>query len=132
MKLNQFQKKLKENVENIYNIAKDNNWIFKYDEDSDILYMTNFEKGFNKESINYPLDCGYFSIQINKKADIEGIIIEDFINLFVPENKEYKEFAQNILKKKKAVIKDDANKSDFKSIVFDIMKKHLCPAYSPI
>lgn len=99
MQSKKFQKTLQENVDNLYDIAKKENWVFNYDKDSDILYMANLKNGFSEESIGVPTECDYLSMRINKNGTIEGLIVEDFLSFFVPKNKEFKKFSERIIKK---------------------------------
>lgn len=129
----QFCDNIKNNIDNLYNIYKEDNWMWDYDEVSDILYFCNKEKGYSEKSISMPINDDYLTVQINQSGNIEGITIEDFVKLFVPENMEYYEFAQNLTKKQKIKKKDEeivsnSAKGFCKMIATDMRSKNLFTA----
>jgi hypothetical protein len=130
---------VKKNIDNLYQISKNNLWTWDYDEISDILCFCNQKKGFSEKSINMPIDGDFLTVQINQKGDIEGIVIENFIKLFVPENSEYKVFAENLIKKEKIKNKnkdlaESSAKGFCKMLATDFRYKFAVPAekcYAP-
>ena len=127
-----FCENIKKNIDNLYQISKEDNWIWSYDMESDILYFCNKEKGYSEKSIGMPVNEDYLTIQIDQKGNIEGIIIEDFDKLFVPENLEYREFARNLIKKesilkKKQSIAEISSKGFCKMLATDLREKYILP-----
>lgn len=97
--ITKFQNNLKSNVDNLEEIAKKDNWVFRYDKATDIFYFYPKEKQASADSVLLPTDKFCASVRINKDGFIEGIIIEDFLSLYVPENKEFKPLAKALKKK---------------------------------
>lgn len=131
----QFCENIKKNINNLYQISKKNNWTWDYDISSDILCFCNQKKGYSEKSIGMPINEDYLTVQIDQKGNIEGIMIEDFDKLFVPENLEYKEFAQNLIKKETISKKNQniakiSSKGFCKMLATDLREKYILPIES--
>jgi hypothetical protein len=96
-KAKEYQKKLKESVENLHLLAKQNDWKFKYDSISDVLYYSSPK--ISVDSILLPLNSDNLTIRVNNKGIVEGIMIDNFRGIFIHENKEFADFARAIINK---------------------------------
>ena len=82
------------------------NWYFKYDEISDILYLNRIEGKIENNSLLIASSDDYMSARINRDGKIQAIVVDDFMTAFVKDNKEFQPFAKKFiseLKKNKQV-----------------------------
>lgn len=124
-----FQNNLKSNVENFEKFIQKDNWIFKYDKISDILYFAPRDKQATLDSALIPINGSCASIRVNKNGLFEGIIVEDFLNLYVPDNKEFEPLAKAIKKTRNKEVDSKDYKIFWKAFLYDSLRvKNLTPS----
>lgn len=78
---------------------KNNEWAFKYDDVSDILYFSPKNKKVSVGSILVPAGESCISARVGVSGNIESIVIEDFGAVFVPENKDLKALYEKLTRR---------------------------------
>ena len=126
-----FQENLKNNVGNFEEIVQKDNWVFKYDKISDILYFAPKDKQASIDSALLPINGSCSSIRVNKDGFFEGIMVEDFLSLYVPDNKEFEPLAKAIKKARSKEVNSKDYKAFWKAFLFDSLRvKNLTPSYT--
>lgn len=83
--------------------VKNNEWSFKYDDLSDILYFSPRDKHVSVDSILVPAGETGIAARISSNGSIESIVIEDFGSVFVPENNDLKALYEKLTVQNHAV-----------------------------
>src|SRR3989338_7773641 len=95
--LNNFVVNQEQSFKDLEENVKRNEWSFKYDNISDILYFSSRTPA-SKESVLVPAgEDNCLAIRIGKKGNIESIVVENFGSIFVPENLEFQKLYDNLI-----------------------------------
>lgn len=84
-------------------------WHFKYDDISDILYFIPVDKQVSKDSVMIPAEDSGISARIGPSG-IEAFIVEEFGDVFVQENPEFK-LLYNKLSRKDEIEKNTSRRA---------------------
>ena len=95
--LDNFFRNFKASFAEMERSVKNNEWSFKYDAISDILYFAPRAKKVSADSVLIPAGDSCISARVGSAGNIENIVIEDFGSIFVPENSEFKNVYQRLV-----------------------------------
>jgi len=130
--LDKFKDTLIESVNNITETGKKDNWIFSYDKISDILYLAPKDKSFSKDSFMVPIaEDSLLSFRLNRTGKVEGMIIESFVKLFVPDNKEFRRLSWALRIKPSKTLGLEGYRLNFDSLLsksFKLFGKNFIPS----
>ena len=114
-----FQKKLFTNIKNLDSIVKEESWVFNYDDLSDILYFSSKDKEVSPDSVLVPLGSSQdsVSLRVSIKGEIECIVVEDFKNVFLSFNPEFKPLLE-VIESRKTNKQESQIKLFYKSLFF--------------
>jgi len=104
VKKNSFTENFQECKKSIEEISKKNGWVFQYDSVSDIFYFFDPMKEMDDNSVLIPVSEECVSLMVKDDGIIIGIMMEDFIEYYVPRHEEYDKLADTVLRKKDEII----------------------------
>lgn len=116
-------KKIAHQCVNLIEVAQDNKWEWKYDDDTDCLYYSKKEIPKGTEPLTFKED---FSLFIDRESKIQGFYIEYFHSNLISHDKRFKNMEKIFDKKNKTneIEKEHLVEIVAKDILGDIVENH--------